>query len=33
MPSWRMPPLNIPVNVVVSWRKKAVLSGIFLAVI
>jgi cell wall-associated NlpC family hydrolase len=31
MPSWRMPPLNIPVNVVVSWRKKAVLSVIFLA--
>jgi hypothetical protein len=25
--------LNIPVNVVVSWRKKAVLSVIFLAVI
>jgi hypothetical protein len=31
MPSWRMPPLNILVSVVVSWRRKAALSGIFLA--
>jgi proteasome lid subunit RPN8/RPN11 len=31
MPSWRMPPLNIPVNVAAWWRKKAVLSVIFLA--